>query len=262
MPRYEDVAADLRQRIHDGQYEIGGTLPRYEELTATYGVGRGVISSAIAVLEREGLVRPVKRAGLQVLDWRRERRRIARGQLVTRDPVRGYVFPAASRADEPWQVHGRPSRSYEPAPARVAELLSVDAGIPLLRRRRVTSPENESPFQLVDTWISPEGVRDAPQVAEISTGPGGYIDRLEEAGHGPISWHEYTRVRMPEREESQLLEISSELPVLELALSGVSAKTDRTIEVTIRVIPSDRVELVSELRRAKSAAWPTTPVQA
>ncbi|WP_164494037.1 GntR family transcriptional regulator [Streptomyces sp. ADI98-10] len=260
VARYEEVADDLREQIRAGQYEVGGTLPRYEDLTATYGVGRGVISSAIAVLEREGLVRPVKRRGLVVLDWTRERRRITRGLLVSRDPARGYVFPAASRPDEPWQVHGRPARAYVPAPPRVAELLGVDQGLPVLRRRRVTSPEGEVPFQLVDTWISPEAVRDAPKVAEPTTGPGGYIDRLEESGHGPISWREYTRARSPEREEYQLLEISPEMPVFEMALLGTSAKTGRIIDVTIRVIPSDRVEMASEMRRSKSAAWPTEPV--
>lgn len=259
MARYEEVADDLRRRIHEGEYEVGGTLPRYEDLTATYGVGRGVVSAALGVLEREGLVRPVKRKGIVVLDWRTERRRIARGQLVTRHPVRGYVFPAASRPDEKWPTHGKPFRKHLPVPPRVAELLAVEPGTPVLRRRRVTAPEGQPPFQIVDTWLHPDVVRDAPQVDEPSTGPGGYIDRLEEAGHGPISWAEHTRARMPDREEAQLLEISQEMPVFEIALLGSSAKTGKVIDVTVRVIPSDRVELVSELRRAKSAAWPTEP---
>ncbi|MFF3558401.1 GntR family transcriptional regulator [Streptomyces tsukubensis] len=261
MARYEEVADDLRERIRNGEYEIGGTLPKYEALTATYGVGRGVVSTALAVLEREGYIRPIKRKGIVVLDWRIERRRIARGQVVTRNTEGvGYVFPAASHPGERWAPHGRPFREYAPAPERVAELLGVEAGIATLRRRRVMSPVGEPPFQLVDTWLSAEAVRDAPQTAEASTGPGGYIDRLEEAGHGPISWTEYIRTRMPSREEAQLLEISAEMPILETVILGKSAKTGKTIEVTVRVIPSDRVELVSELRRDKSAGWPTSPV--
>ncbi|WP_326683042.1 GntR family transcriptional regulator [Streptomyces sp. NBC_01237] len=261
MARYDEVARDLRERIHTGEYPPGATLPKYSDMTTTYGVGRGVVSQAIAVLEREGLVRPIKRTGIVVLDWTRERRRITRGLLVARDPHRGYIFPAASRPDEPWQVHGRPFREYVPASARIAEILGVDAGLPTLRRRRVTSPEGEVPFQLVDTWISPTAVRDAPQVADPSTGPGGYIDRLEEAGHGPLAWTEHTRARLPDREEARLLEISPEMPVFEMALLGTSAMTQEVIEVTVRVIPADRVEMVSELKRASSAAWPTEPVQ-
>ncbi|MFE6632602.1 GntR family transcriptional regulator [Streptomyces rochei] len=262
MARYEEVAADLRTRIRGGEYEVGGTLPKYEELTTTYGVGRGVISSALAILEREGLVRPIKRRGIVVLDWRVERRRIARGQLVTRSPRVGYVFPAASRPDERWVSHGRPFRERLPAPERVAELMDIEAGAETLRRRRVTSPAGEPPFQVVDTWLSEEAIRDAPQTAEASTGPGGYLDRLEESGHGPISWTEFIRTRMPSREEAQLLEISEEMPVLETAIAGRSARSGKVIEVTIRAIPADRVELVSELRRDRTASWPTDPVSA
>ncbi|MET9603134.1 GntR family transcriptional regulator [Streptomyces sp. NPDC006459] len=260
MARYEEVADDLRQRIHSGEYGVGGTLPRYEELTQTYGVGRGVVSAALAVLEREGLVRPIKRKGIVVLDWTLARRRIARGQLVMRDPRRGYVFPAASRPDEPWEVHGRLFREYVPAPSRVAELMGIEAGIAVLRRRRVTSPAGEPPFQLAETWLSASAVRDAPQSAEPATGPGGYIDRLEEAGHGPIAWTEYARPRMPSREEAQLLEISQEMPVLETAIVGKSAQDGSVLEVTVRVIPADRVELVTQLRRDKSASWPVEPI--
>jgi GntR family transcriptional regulator len=144
----------------------------------------------------------------------------------------------------------------QPAPVPVAEAFGVEVGSEVLRRRRVMSPEGEVPFQLVDTWISPDGVADAPQVAEISTGPGGYLDRLEEAGHGPISWTETIRARMPTAEEARLLNIPAALPVLETIIIGTSARTQRPIEVTMRVIPSDRVELVSDLRRAASAAWP------
>lgn len=261
MPRYEEVASDLRRRIHDGEYAIGSNLPQYADLTATYGVGRGVISSALGVLEREGLIRVRKRAGIKVLNWRVERRRVARGQLVRRDPARGYVFPAASRADEPWTSFGRPNRSYEPCPERIAKLLGIESGITALRRRRVTAPEGEPPFQIVDTWLSPEAVRDAPKVGEADTGPGGYLDRLEEAGHGPLSWTERTRARLATDEEAGLLEISDGTAVMELTLTGLSPLTETAVDVTVRVIPADRVELYSELRRHESAEWPVTPVQ-
>lgn len=253
MPRYEDVANDLRARIHSGEYAIGSTLPQYGELTRTYGVGRGVISSALGVLEREGLIRVVKRTGIKVLDWRVQRRRVQRGQVVWYDPGRGYVFPAAAGADEPWQVHGRPTRSYEPVPERVATLLGMDPGIAVLRRRRITSPLGEPPFQVVDTWISPEGVRDAPAVAEADTGTGGYLDRLEESGHRPLTWVEHTRARMPSREEAALLDISDQTPVLEVMMQSISPVLDRAVEVTVKIIPADRVELVTRLRRHESA---------
>lgn len=253
--RYRDIAADLRRRISSGEWPPGTNLPSYAELAIEYEAGRGVISSAVRVLQDEGLVSVVKRRGITVRELGR-RRRVQRGSLVTRDPARGYVMPAAARPDEPWQTHGRPKRETLPIPGRPAELLGVAEGTPVLRRRRVTSPTGEPAFQLVDTWIHPRGVADAPQVAEANTGHGGYLDRLEEAGHGPITWVEYSRVRMPAPDEARQLDMPKTMPVLELARVGTSGKDGDPIEVTVCVIPADRVELVAPLRRARSARWP------
>lgn len=46
------------------------------------------------------------------------------------------------------------------------------------------------------------------------------------------------------------------LPVLEIVRVGRSAKDEQPIEVTMYVIPSDRVETFQVLHRDESAAWP------
>lgn len=255
-----EIADELRKRVLSGQVPAGERLATIAELMAEFGVARDTVRSAVGILSAEGLVRPVLRRGI-VVQERVNRRRIKRGLAVTRNPQYGYVFPATSDPMEPWQTHGSPYRSLEEAPSTVAEAFGVEVGATVLRRRRVTSPEGEPPFQIADTWISPQGVADAPQVAEPATGPGGYLDRLEEAGHGPISWQETTRVRMATREEADLLKISTSLPVFEITMVGTSARTGGPIEVTVKVIPGDRVELVLDLHRAESAAWPVDPVR-
>lgn len=260
MARYEIEAAQLRRKIERGEYRVGETLPRIADLTAERGVSPATIRRALEVLEDEGLVRVVRGTGAIVQPPPAPRRRISRGVQIERDPARGYIFPAASTPGEPWQVHGKARRSMEPAPKTVSEIFSIPEGTTTLRRRRVTSAVGEPPFQIVDTWLSAQAVADAPQIAEPSTGPGGYLDRLEEAGHGPLSWQETTRARMPSTEEARLLSMSAALPVFELVLVGRSASTSEPLEVTVRVIPSDRVELVANLQRAESAAWPVRPV--
>lgn len=257
---YYDLANGLREQIASGKYRPGDMLPKATELAELHNVSRQTAQRAVTVLVDEGLVRTIRGTGA-IVQPTRQRRRIKRGQMVTRNPHYGYVFPATQNHMEPWQVHGSPYRSFEPAPAKVAEVFGVPVGSDVLRRRRVTSPANEVPFQVVDTWLSPQAVADAPQVAEPSTGPGGYLDRLEEAGHGPISWQETTRVRMPTAEEAKLLGISTALPVFDFSLVGLSALTGQPLEVTVRVIPGDRVELVTDLVRAESASWPVAPVQ-
>ena len=60
----------------------------------------------------------------------------------------------------------------------------------------------------------------------------------------------------PLSELADLLQIPVTLPVLEIVRVGTSAKDGRPIEVTMYVIPSDRVEQVVVLKRDESAAWP------
>lgn len=258
--KWRQLATELRAKIQDGTYPPGSTLPQLKAYASKKGIHHETVRAAYKELEKEGLVRTIQRKGSVVLEPP-VRRRITRGVTVTRDPARGYVFPAASRPDEPWQVHGQPFRKVVPAPAEVTDQFELEPGSEVLRRRRVTSPAGEPPFQLVDTWLSPDAVQAAPRIAEPSPGPGGYLDRLEEAGHGPIEWDETSRIRMPDRQEAKLLEIALSIPVLETTIVGTSALTDKPIEVTIRVIPGDRVELAGKLQRGDSAQWPVDPVE-
>jgi GntR family transcriptional regulator len=262
--RYRVIADDLRRRIVAGEYPSGESLPRQADLAASYETKRAVIAEAVRVLEGEGMVRAVRRRGT-VVQWPAVRRRIERGNTITRDPgytvagitvprAAGYNFPAAQA--ESWRAHGTPRASVESCPPRVAELLRVADGARVVRRRRVTSPAGEPPFQLVDSWIHPDGIADAPRAGEPDTGPGGYLDRLEDAGHGPISWTEHVRARMPLPAEADLLQIAARAVVVEFARIGTSAKTQAPIEVTICVIPAERVEIITPLERDHSARWP------
>src|SRR5688500_3626369 len=125
--KYEELASELRRRIEEGEYPPGSTLPGYAEIMATYSASQATVRAALEMLQAEGLVRSVKRLGIVVREPG-ERRRIQRGTLITRDPQRGYIFPAASNPGEPWQAHGRPRASAEPAPAAVAAILGIQAG--------------------------------------------------------------------------------------------------------------------------------------
>jgi GntR family transcriptional regulator len=266
--KYREIADSLRERIVRGEWLPGDVLPRMIDLAAEYEVSRNVIGAAIKVLEVEGHLWAVPRKGT-VVQVPGARSRIQRGSVVVRDeggtvlgmdttPRGSYSFPSSAHGLR-WTTHGAPARSLEPAPERVAELLDVEPGAEVLRRRRVTSPEGEPPYQISDTWIHPAAVDEAPRVADEQPGPGGYLDRLEEAGHGPMSWREIARSRMPNKEEATLLQIPVDRAVMEIARVGVSARTGAAIEVTLCVIPGDRVEVVTQIQRAQSARRPHDP---
>lgn len=235
-----------------------------EDLAAHYQVARGSVAQAIRQLETEGLVLSTPRRGTVVLEHR-VRRRVPRSNKVHRRRARGYSF-GATRPDEPaWVHHITPTYSVEPIPPRPAELLGVEPGTPVARRRRVTSPANEPPFALFDSWILPAVAAVVPQVMEQGVA-GEYLQCIEEAGYGPLHWHEITRVRMPDKEEAELLGIPLRLPVQETYRVAVAEAfrhdsdapaltRSQVVDVTSMIIPGDRIETITEIERDASAEW-------
>ena len=55
-PLHEQVAEDIRQRVRDGEYEVGVKLPPLRELRETYGVAEVTVHNAIRELQREGVL--------------------------------------------------------------------------------------------------------------------------------------------------------------------------------------------------------------
>ncbi|MFI5938015.1 GntR family transcriptional regulator [Actinoplanes sp. NPDC051494] len=55
---YAQLAAKLRHNILDGHYPAGQTLPSERSLSQEYGIARGTVRQAMAVLRAEGLVDP------------------------------------------------------------------------------------------------------------------------------------------------------------------------------------------------------------
>lgn len=53
---YEVIAADLREQIENGRYDVGSPLPTVAELAATYNVATGTINRAVALLRESGLI--------------------------------------------------------------------------------------------------------------------------------------------------------------------------------------------------------------
>ncbi|MFI7021136.1 GntR family transcriptional regulator [Micromonospora sp. NPDC049900] len=260
-PRYLEIASRIRERIEGGEWLPGARLPRLDDFAAEYGANRDTVVRAIAELETAGFVWAVQGRGISVRhDTLRPRR--PRGDLVKRNErVTGYSFPSAS-SREVWVRHGTatnaPARLENP---RIAMLLGVDPGTEVLRRFRVTGPASEAPFQINVTWIHP---RIADTVAGLGASPaaGEWLSRIEKAGHWPIRWMEIHRARMPGTEEAGLLEIPTDLPVLEIVRVGTSGTDDRPVEVTECVVASDRVETVHVLHRDENAhqPWPPEPL--
>ncbi len=137
---YRKVAADLRQAIAEGAYGSGGRLPAESALAERYGVSRGTIRQALAVLRADGLVTS-----------RRGTRRVVLGtaRVQSFGELLSFTRWARSIGEEPGgRVAGvtrRPADDVErdqlrlPAGARVCEVLRVRtlSGAPVMVERSV-----------------------------------------------------------------------------------------------------------------------------
>ena len=65
-PYYRQLAGFLRDDIRSGAIAPGEKLPSEPELQRTYGLSRGVVRQALALLRDEGLVETVGRIGSRV----------------------------------------------------------------------------------------------------------------------------------------------------------------------------------------------------
>ena len=66
MPMYEDIAHDLLEAIHRGQYPVGGLIPTELELAARYEVSRQTVRAAMRRLTELGAVSRRKGSGTRV----------------------------------------------------------------------------------------------------------------------------------------------------------------------------------------------------
>jgi GntR family transcriptional regulator len=259
--RYPQIAAHLHARILAGEWPPGSTLPTLDDLTAEYGADKNTVSRAISdVLEPEGLVWAVPKRGTIVRHGMARQHR-PRGDVVKRDTVSsgpGYIWPPAS-GQEAWRHHvPATAQLKELADRRIASLLQVAAETEILMIHQVTGPAAEPPVQVGNSWIHPR----VASVAGATEGASGltadWVDRIEKAGHGPLSWTEYGRARLPTRKEATELQVPITMPVMEIVRVGCSGLDGGPVEVTEYVIPSDRVEVVREVHRGEvtSLPWP------
>jgi DNA-binding GntR family transcriptional regulator len=257
---YLTIAADLERRIKAGEWLAGDKLPHRVDLVKQYEVSRATIDNAVRVLEAKGLVWALPRRGT-IIRHGMTRQRRPRGNLVKRNVAgdsHGYSFPSAS-GTEVWRHHIPPTAGEAPLDdPRLARFLGVPEGTQVFRRHRVTGPATEPPFQISDSWVHPDVAREVPEVATSQPGPvSSWLYYIEtKGGHWPINWMEFHRARLPTTEEASELEIPLSVPVLEIVRVGRSGVTSKPVEVTMYVIPSDRVETVQVLERDESAQAP------
>ncbi len=164
---YQRVAADLRQAITDGAYGSGGRLPAEGDLARRYGVSRGTVRQALAVLRAEGLVTS-----------RRGTRRVVLGSEGTQSfgELLSFTRWARSVDEEPG---GRViSIERHPADATEREQLRLDRQATVYRMLRVRTLSGRP--VMTERTVYPEPV--GALVAALDPDTVSHTVRLEEQG--------------------------------------------------------------------------------
>ena len=66
VPRYQQIAGIIRDRIESGELGEGDHIPSQKEIQDTYGVARATAAKALRVLPDEGIVVVVPGVGARV----------------------------------------------------------------------------------------------------------------------------------------------------------------------------------------------------
>lgn len=131
------------------------------------------------------------------------------------------------------------------APERVADLLGVGRGGPVVARRRIMFLDGE-PCELTDTYYSVEIAR-GTGLAGTAKIRGGAIRLLAELGHVGVRAREDVAARMPSGRERAELALMTDEPVLELIRLTLDAD-DRPVQVDVMVMPPRGQKLRYEIR--------------
>lgn len=206
LPKYDQIAGDLRGRIVRGELSPGDALPSEHDLTARWKVARGTVTKALDLLRQEGLIETRQGAGSKV----KERAPLARtaAERYRTSVETGNIYTAGEYAEIV-------AAEMVPAPEDVATALGVEPGDQVARRQRVTF-EGEAPTATSTSWFTAEVAEAAPRLLlreRIREGTTRYVEM--QTGRRPHTGRDMWTARLASDEELELLHLEAPTAVAE-----------------------------------------------
>ncbi|WP_406119005.1 GntR family transcriptional regulator [Streptomyces sp. NBC_00989] len=164
---YRKVAADLGREIGEGRYGSGGRLPAEGDLAERYGVSRGTVRQAMALLRTEGLIASRRGTRRVVIGTPRPQ---SFGELLS------FTRWARSTGEEPG---GRTvTVETRPADATEREQLRLPAGAEIYEVRRLRTLAGRP--VMIERTVYPSAVGEL--IAELPPDTVSHTVALEESG--------------------------------------------------------------------------------
>jgi GntR family transcriptional regulator len=207
----EQIAAWLRDRIINGDYEPGQKLPSLRLLEAQFGVATNPVRAAIATLTKERLVLAEQGKGVIVRGHR---------QLTMRPAA--YKNPAPQGEKYQWLTENEKRGMAAKAklllagevvpPAAVRDVFQLAENEPALLRRQVLTLDGE-PCELVEVYLPLEIARGTKLTnGHLLRGGSGRV--LEDLGYPTVECEDKVSAQLPTPEQYAALQMPTKLPVL------------------------------------------------
>ncbi|MFJ9617199.1 GntR family transcriptional regulator [Streptomyces noursei] len=215
---YQQVAAEIRNGIVEGEYKPGAPLPSESQLIERYGVSRPTVRKAISALRAEGLIEVIHGKGSYVRTLPTPAVNIER--TITRS---GTTFHTGHHD---WQQIEDPTIYRTTTTATTGSLLELAEGEALFAVDRLLSDPHTDTRALHRVLIPFATAADeAEQLGEApDTAPEQIYALLTAAGH-ELTWDETVSARMPLPDERDALQVPDATPIL--LASRVTLGTDR-----------------------------------
>lgn len=244
-PLYEALATYLRRAISTGTYGPGHHLPSESDLRAEHGVSRSTIRRALDQLQREGLIYSDPRRGwfvreIRPLVWRASRPE--RNVRTDVSPMDSWSLDVRDQGREPGE---QISVTIETAQPRIAERLQIQAGEPVVVRKRHRFVDGDL-FLTADTYYPHELVAGSVIAQPKEVLPGVW-HAMEELGHGwdDACRRDETSARPAGMQEAATFGVSAGTPLIEHIRTRRTSE-GRPVAVMITVAPGDRMVIVYE----------------
>jgi GntR family transcriptional regulator len=233
---HRQIAAQLRARIHRGEWGPGERLPSIPAIAAMYGVAKQTVQRTVDQLRVEGLLITKPGSGTYVRGTKRRLNRLSRGRY---GGTRGYHADLAARYRQHLISVGR-----SPAPIEVTEAFGLSPGSELLARRHLVRT-GDAPVEVGVSWLRPADASGTSLERHEVFGRPLYQEVEDVTGRRYSTARDQLSARQPTREEAELLEIRPDTPVLVLLHVAFDAE-HRPIEVAQATWPGPMTTLTEE----------------
>lgn len=243
-PRYLRIAAELRERMANGDLPPGAKIPSQNKLKDQYGSSTAV-TYALKILEAEGRIERIRGSGTYVRDTTRlVRRAHARDMRAQAGSTSPFARDASSAGMQPTWEH---DSEHTTASEVIAARLGIEPGDPVMfTHYRFLADEH--PIQLSESH-EPLAVTGGTEVEWPEESPVvGVVARMDLIGAVITRVVEKVRARPASPDETEALGLDPRRGGLwVLAIERTYYAGEQAVETADIVFPSDRYELAYEM---------------